>query len=383
VSAMATQTETDSPGWLLFHSVGRFPGQVAAMTAEIQGFAQAWCANDDRRWAAADAGRREVFTLWAELIKAPVTSIMAAENVTAAFSAFIEALPAGTLAGRSVLIADDCFPSLHFLLSELGKRIGFTLVTVRTRPGGLGVEEEDFLAAWDVRVALGVVTWVTSTASRRADLGTIISHARAHGSLVAADITQAAGILPFDIEQFPVDFAASTCLKWMCGAPGAGIGYVAPGLLPSLQPRLRGWFSQPDPFNWQLDRFSLAGDARRFDNGTPSYLPYIATLPGLRWLQATGIAQVRAHNLLLCRRLIEIADSHNLRLVSPRDEGRRGGTIVVELPERWDPTRVQRELMAIGLICDHRGARMRWSPGLMTQYGALAALDGSLGEYGR
>ena len=136
---------------------------------------------------------------------------MAAENVTAAFSAFIEALPAGTLAGRSVLIADDCFPSLHFLLSELGKRIGFTLVTVRTRPGGLGVEEEDFLAAWDVRVALGVVTWVTSTASRRADLGTIIAHARAHGSLVAADITQAAGILPFDIEQFPVDFAASTC----------------------------------------------------------------------------------------------------------------------------------------------------------------------------
>ena len=130
---MATQTETDSAGWLLFHSVGRFPGQVAAMTAEIQDFAQAWCANDDRRWAAADAGRREVFTLWAELIKAPVTSIMAAENVTAAFSAFIEALPAGTLAGRSVLIADDCFPSLHFLLSELGKRIGFTLGTSRRK----------------------------------------------------------------------------------------------------------------------------------------------------------------------------------------------------------------------------------------------------------
>ena len=79
---------------------------------------------------------------------------MAAENVTAAFSAFIEALPAGTLAGRSVLIADDCFPSLHFLLSELAERIGFTLVTVRTRPGGIGVEEGDFLATWDARVAL-------------------------------------------------------------------------------------------------------------------------------------------------------------------------------------------------------------------------------------
>ncbi len=380
---MTLPTEDETAGWLLFHSVGRFPGQAAAMAAELQGFAQAWCANDDGRWAAADAGRREVFTLWAELIKAPVASIMAAENVTAAFSTFIESLPAGTLAGRSVLIADDCFPSLHFLLSELSKRIGFTLVTVRTRPGGLGVEQEDFLAAWDAQVALGVVTWVTSTASRRADLGAIIAHARAHGSLVAADITQAAGILPFDIAQYPVDFAASTCLKWMCGAPGAGIGYVAPGLLQTLQPRLRGWFSQPDPFNWHIDRFNLAEDARRFDNGTPSYLPYIATLPGLRWLHATGIAQVRAHNLHLCQRLIEIADTHKLRIVSPREEGRRGGTIVVELPEQWDIARVQRELMEIGLICDHRGARMRWSPGLVTRQGALAALDRFLGEYRR
>jgi selenocysteine lyase/cysteine desulfurase len=380
---MRAENEVDSPGWLLFHSVGRFPGQAAAMAAEMQDFAQAWCANDDGRWAIADAGRREAFALWAELIKAPVTSIMAAENVTTAFSAFIEALPAGALAGRSVLIADDCFPSLHFLLNGLAERIGFTLVTARRRPSGLGVEEEDLLAAWDARVALGVVTWVTSTASRRADLGIIIAHARAHGSLVAANITQAAGILPFDIEQYPVDFAASTCLKWMCGAPGAGIGYVAPGLIQALQPRLRGWFSQPDPFNWNIDRFGLAEDARRFDHGTPSYLPYIATLPGLRWLHATGVARVRAHNLLLCRRLIEIADSHNLCLVSPRDEDRRGGTIVVGLPVQWDPARIQRELMEIGLICDCRGTRMRWSPGLMPQYGALEALDSYLGQRGR
>ena len=83
---MTLPTETAAAGWLLFHSVGRFPGQTAAMTAELQGFTQAWCANDDGRWAAADAGRREAFTLLAELIKAPVTSIMTAANVTSAFS---------------------------------------------------------------------------------------------------------------------------------------------------------------------------------------------------------------------------------------------------------------------------------------------------------
>ena len=373
--------ESGIGGWLLYHSVGRFPGQEAAMNVVMAEFAHAWCATDDRRWAVADAGRREVFSLWADLIGAPIGSIMGAENVTAAFSAFIEALPAGILAGRSVLIAEDCFPSLHFLLSELAERGGFRLVTVRVRPGGLGVEEEDFLAAWDASVALAVITWVTSTASRRADLSTVIAHARTHGSLVAVDITQGAGILPFDVVKYPVDFAASTCLKWMCGVPGAGVGYIAPALLGTLQPRLRGWFSQPDPFNWQIDRFSLAADARRFDNGTPSYLPYLSTLPGLRWLHATGIEAVRSQNLRLCRKLMDIADAHGLRLASPRDEARRGGTVVVELPDAWDPNEAQRALMRIGLLCDTRGTRMRWSPGPVTEDAAMVALERFLGEY--
>ena len=260
------QAESGIGGWLLYHSVGRFPGQEAAINAVLADFSRAWCATDDTRWAVADAGRREVFSLWAELIGAPIGSIMGAENVTAAFSAFVEALPAGILAGRSVLIAEDCFPSLHFLLSGLAERDGFRLVTVRTRPGAPGVEEEDFLAAWDASVALAVITWVTSTASRRADLPALLAHGQKHGSLVAVDITQGVGILPFDVVTTPVDFAASTCLKWMCGVPGAGIGYVAPGLLETLRPRLRGWFSQPDPFNWHIDRFSLAADARRFDS---------------------------------------------------------------------------------------------------------------------
>jgi selenocysteine lyase/cysteine desulfurase len=368
-------------GWLLYHSVGRFPGQEAAMNAVMQDFSHAWCATDDARWSAADAGRGEVFSAWAELIRAPVGSIMGAENVTAAFSAFVEALPEGTLTGRSVLIAEDCFPSLHFLLSGLAERDGFRLITVRARLGSAGVEEEDFLAAWDASVALAVITWVTSTASRRADLSALIAHGRRHGSLVAVDITQGAGILPFDVVSHPVDFAASTCLKWMCGVPGAGIGYVAPALLKALQPRLRGWFSQPDPFNWRIDRFSLADDARRFDSGTPSYLPYIATLPGLHWLRATGIEAVRALNLRLCHRLMEIADAHRLRLASPRDDERRGGTVVVELPEPWEPIEVQRALMRIGLLCDTRGSRMRWSPGAVTEDAAMTKLDRFLGGY--
>ena len=367
-------------GWLMFHSVGKFAGQKEAIKTALATFTDQWCATDDSRWALLDRSRQEMLDRWADLIGAPHGSVMAAENVTACYDAFFEALPRHILAGRKVLIAEDCFPSLHFLLAGLAPRLGFELVTVGLRPGAVSVEDEDFLDAWDETVAVAVITWVTSTASRRCDLDALAAHGRSMGSIVTVDITQAVGCLPFDVNAPAVDFAASTSLKWMCGVPGAGMAYVSPRLLPSLEPRRRGWFSQPDPFNWQLDRFALAADARRFDNGTPSYLPYIASLPGLRWLAETGIEPIRAHNLALSARLMEIADEHRLRVVSPRDGASRGGTVVVEIPDDHSPVEIQRGLMAVGIVCDTRSERMRWSPGLATGVAGLDRLDRELGR---
>ncbi|WP_280824503.1 aminotransferase class V-fold PLP-dependent enzyme [Pseudaminobacter soli (ex Li et al. 2025)] len=376
----ACEPDDAESGWLMFHSVGKFSGQEEAVKAALATFSEQWCAPDEGRWTLIDQGRREMLNCWADLIGAPRGSVMAAANVTECYYAFFEALPSHALAGRKVIIAEDCFPSLHFLLAGLAPRLGFELVTVRQRPDAAFVEDEDFLAAWNEEVAVAVITWVTSTASRRCDLDALVAHGRSMGSIVTLDITQAVGCLPFDVNAPAIDFAASTPLKWLCGMPGAGMAYVSPALLPRLEPLLRGWFSQPDPFNWQLDRFTFAADARRFDNGTPSYLPYIASLPGLKWLTQTGIRTIRDHNLQLGERLIQIADNHRLRVVSPRSAEKRGGTVVVEIPADHAPADIQRGLMAAGIVCDTRSERMRWSPGLITRGAKLDVLDRELGR---
>ncbi|MEX3707261.1 aminotransferase V, partial [Paraburkholderia sp. BR14317] len=113
-------------------------------------------------------------------------------------------------------------------------------------------------------------------------------------------ITQGAGILPFNLREIPFDFVCGSTLKWLCGAPGSGLGYVAPQLLTSaVTPCVRGWFSQADPFNWNLDALSYAPDARRFDTGTPSLLPFVASTPGFDWLLSQPPGKLRAHNLSL------------------------------------------------------------------------------------
>ena len=353
-------------GYFLYHSIGLYPGKVAGMAAATSRFAALWGAADDGQWPAALALRAEFVALWQALIGAPEGTLTTAESVTAALHAALRALPPERLAGRRVLVAADCFPSLHFLLSGLAERMGFTLDTVPLRPGSAWVPEEDLLARWGPDVALALLTLVTSTASFRADLPALLAHGRRMGSLVALDLTQGVGILPFRMGEDGPDIVVSTSLKWLCGAPGAGVLALRPGLLGECRPELRGWFSQPDPFSWDLDRFDYAQGARRFDAGTPAPLAAIASVPALRWHAAENGAALLAHTRRLSAAILDGAAELGLEPASPTDPERRGGGVVLRLPKEADARAVVDGLRAARVFADARGRLLRLSPGTVT-----------------
>lgn len=374
-----THPQDNYDGWLMYHSVGLFPGQEAAVSAALAEYNRQWCRRESPRWEYGLQARDHMLSLWSRLIHGEPANVFASENVTEAFGRFVVALGSARLRGKKVLIAADCFPSLHFLLSGLAVRIGFELVTVPLQAGTAYVADHDFIAHWDDQVALAIITWVTSTTSKRADLTRLVAHGQAQGSLIALDITQAAGVLDFDVTTTRVDFVATTALKWLCGAPGTGLAYIAPRLLDErLVPLLQGWFSQPDPFNWDITRFALAPEARRFDNGTPSFLPYVASTPGLEWLLAQPAGAVRSHNLTLSRRLIEIVDELGFTLLSPRPDEQRGGSVMAQLPAGLAPDDAVQGLRQHGFEVDTRGRTVRFSPGPLTTSAALDRLAPAL-----
>src|SRR5215472_2353225 len=143
-------------GYFLYHSIGTFPGKEAALRDELGRFAAFWSQEDNAQWPTALGLRQDFIDRWRALIDAPAGTLTTAENVTAGLYSVIGALPPRYLHGRRVLVAEDCFPSLHFLLAGLSERLGFTLDTVKLRPGGSYVRDEDFLARWqsDVGVTL-------------------------------------------------------------------------------------------------------------------------------------------------------------------------------------------------------------------------------------
>ncbi|MFN0114722.1 MAG: aminotransferase class V-fold PLP-dependent enzyme [Paracoccaceae bacterium] len=355
-----------SDSYFLYHSIGMYPGKDRDLAAAMAGFAAVWGRPDDGQWGHVLPARARFLDRWRAILNAPPGSVTTVENVTQGVHAVMRALPSGHLKGRAVLVAEDCFPSNHFLLQGLAEAQGFRLVTVPLRQGAAWVEDEDFLDAWTPDVGLALLTWVSSTSSHRIDLRRAVAHGRRMGSLVGVDITQAAGLLPFDVMSPEVDFAVSTSLKWMCGTPGAGALYVSPRLLRHLAPEGRGWFSQPDPFNWDINAFSYAPDIRRFDSGTPGVVAAFASLPALDWHAGQDKAAMLAHNRTLTARIIGAARELGLHLVTPVAEAERGGSVMIRLPGTHPAREFVGRLREAGIFADHRGQTLRLSPGAMT-----------------
>lgn len=361
--------DSTQSGYFLYHSIGMYPGKEPDLTRAMAAFARVWATRNDGQWGYVLGHRQGFIDHWQRLLNAAPGTVTTCDSVTDGLHRYMRALPEGALRDKRVLIAADCFPSLHFLLTGLAPKMGFALDTVPLRDG-LWVHEDDFLEHWGRDVGLALITWVTSTASARVDLTRLTQHGRTMGSRIGLDITQAAGLIPVDVTELGVDLALSTSLKWMCGTPGAGALYVAqPG---DLIPEGRGWFSQPDPFSWDLDSFAFAPDSRRLDGGTPGSMAAIASLPALEWHAAQDHAAIYQRNQRLCDQIIAQADALDLPLASPRDQAKRGGSVMLRLPQ--DPAALLDSLRNAGFAADARGPILRLSPGVMTDEDSIGPL---------
>jgi len=367
-------------GYFLYHSIGVFPDKARLTANALAEFAQIWGTADDQAWPASLRLKERFLERWRDCIDAPPGTLTTADNVTTALYSLVGSLPDATLKGRRLLIAADCFPSLHFLLSGMAERRGFMLETVPLRSGEAWVRDEDLMARWTAEVAVALLTHVTSTASHRSSLDALIAHGHALGSLVGVDITQSVGIIPFSVTRTDADFVVASTLKWLCGVAGAAVLYVKHPLLKECRPELRGWFSQEEIFSWDLEGFRYAPDARRFDHGTPSIVACAASLPALEWHASQDPAALLAHTRELGESLIAMAQELKLELISPRSAEERGGSIMLRLPDRVPAQTLLDALRATGSYADVRGHALRLSPGNLTTAEGIARLEKALSD---
>lgn len=339
--------------YLLNHSVGRPPLSVRADLATR--FFDPWFSADGDTWPkwmdAIDAFLAGV----AGVLGARVEDVCPQTNLSSALTKVLSALPVDPRR-PVVLFHEDDFPSMGFVV-QAAARLGY-------QPRLLTHDARD-AAAWRAALTDDVgtlfLTHVVSNNSRRVPVEAVVSSARARGVRTIVDVAQSAGVVPIDVAAWGADFVIGSCVKWLCGGPGAGFLWVNPEIVSACAPVDVGWFSHADPFAGRIREFAYHPGALRFWGGTPSVLPAAVAASGLAAIAEVGVSAVRAHNLRLTQRLIDGLPDAPLR--SPRSVDERGGTVVLDFGPRQGE--VAARLRAAGVRFDQRSAGMRLSPHLV------------------
>jgi kynureninase len=351
--------------YLISHSLGPMPAEAERRLAE---YAHVWNTRGIRAWGEGwwDMSLT-VGDQVARLIGAPPGSTVMHQNVTIAEAVVLSSFD---LAGerRRIVYEEENFPSVRYLYQAQRER-GAEIVVCP--------DEEAIVQAIDERTLLVPISHVIFKTGRIQDVEPIIRRAHEVGAHVVLDAYQSVGTVPLDVKALNVDFAVGGSVKWLCGGPGAAWLYVRPDLAERLEPTLIGWQAHARPFAFEPELEYAAG-AARFLTGTPNVPALYAATAGYEIVEEIGVERIRENSVRQTEYFIGLLDEAGFDVVSPRDPARRGGSVVVRVPNF---EAVHAELEARGILLDVRpDVGLRFGPHFFNTDDELAAGAAALVE---
>ncbi|MCP5117350.1 MAG: aminotransferase class V-fold PLP-dependent enzyme, partial [bacterium] len=241
---------------------------------------------------------------------------------------------------------------------------GLDLRIVRARDWAIRLENME--AVIDKKTRLVAITLVSNVNGHIEDAKAISEIAHAKGAYVYADIIQAAGVVPIDVQALGIDFAACSNYKWLQGLRGAGFLYVREGLQGTVVRDLLypgyvrfnypPWVTNPDPAQEEFP-FEHPSDAGRYQPGNVNLAGYLGQYETFRYMERIGIARMLDHAVTLAGRIRKGLPASRYRCITPL--GMRT-PIVTFIPSDLDDTR--RRLKKANIQVTTVGNRMRVSP---------------------
>lgn len=337
--------------YLLTHSIGCLPRRTES--AAIQQLLRPWRQLGGDAWPEWLSAIDRFCDALATLLGGRSSEYCPQPNVSAALTKLIAALPRRDPSKRVWIAAEDSFPSLGYVLQK-AQRFGFELRLIPRTLDPANPKTWDAALTADIFGAL--ITHVHSNTGQVAPVKQITRLCAERGIFSIIDIAQSAGIMPLSVVGLAADAALGSCVKWLCGGPGAGFMWLRESLIPELEPLDVGWFSHADPFEMDIHSFRYADTARRFWGGTPTMAPYVLATPGLQLLAEIGIGTVFAKNRELINAFFDYAPTDVRGRV---DLDTIGGTLCIPLGNQLGC--VSEALRSIQARFDCRGPVLRLS----------------------
>lgn len=244
------------------------------------------------------------------------------------------------------------------------------------------IQLEDMQNAIDDSTALVCITLVSNINGHIEQIAEISKHAHQNGALVYADIIQAAGIVPVDVEKMGIDIAACSCYKWLYGVHGTAFLYLKQKHQgQTIKDRIFPGHSTHNYFPWvdktkesaQEISFHASQDASRYQPGHISYLGYCAAYEGLKFINQIGIEKILAHNVKLNRLLVSQLDPNKFECITPNIN-----LSPVVTFKTSSELKIKQRLKKAGIVASFGQNRLRISPGLYNNNADILALTKAL-----
>ncbi len=235
-------------------------------------------------------------------------------------------------------------------------------VTVTQLPPGRRMTPDALRGALSPRTRLVAVSWVAFDDGYRHDLGALAEVAHAGGALFAVDAIQGLGAFPLDVTAMGIDALYGGGPKWLLATQGIAFLWLRAALLDRIAPRLPGWRSMADIWDYLAYDQPFAPDARRYEGGTPNLLGALALGTSIGVLADAGIERIAAHVLALTDRLADGLRARGYDVLSDRScDGVKSG-IVRFRRDGADHTALGDRLARAGIAVTTRPAAIRVSP---------------------
>jgi kynureninase len=332
--------------YLVSHSLGPMPRKAADRFSE---YARMWAERGIRSWAEGwwDASTR-VGDQVGRIIGAPPGTTVMHQNVSIAEAVVLSCFRPVAPARNRVVYERGNFPSVRYLYQA---QPDLEVVVCE--------DDAEIVERIDERTLLVPISHVLYKGAEIQDVEPIVRRAHEVGAHVILDCYQSAGVVPLDVTALGVDFAVGGSVKWLCGGPGNGWLYVRPDLAERLEPTFTGWQAHARPFAFEEEMEYTSG-AARFLTGTPNPAAHLAATAGYDLIEEIGVERIRENSLRQTELLFGLADAAGFEITSTRDPRRRGGAVIVKVPEA---AAVYAELEEREILCDFRpGAGIRIGP---------------------
>ncbi len=333
--------------YLISNSLGAMPSGVYD---SLRYYADTWAEQGVSAWGSGwfelpqSAGNKI-----APLMGAAEDTVLVHQNASIANSILFGALDFSDPRRDKVVITELDFPSdVYALRSWLPDHM--RIQTIRSRDG-VHIDIDELLDAIDESTRLVSTSHVLFRSAFIMPARAIAEKAHRVGAQVLFNGYHSVGVIPVDVAGWDVDYYIGGTLKWLCGGPGGVFMYVRPDLLPSLKPKVTGWFASKSPFAFDVEQLDLREDAYRLMNGTPGIASLHAIQPGVDIIAQVGVAAIREKSMRQTALIIALADELGYEVVSPRDPAQRAGTVTVNPPHAYE---ISNELLARDIKIDFR-----------------------------